>query len=77
MTEETPKVSLATIESLGLLIKILKAQDKWDRLIIELKNSIRAKIDSAESPEDAYRIKLELQAADRFIAFILTQAEGN
>jgi hypothetical protein len=67
---------LSSAETLGQLVKLLKARQGWDSLISDVKQSFRMKIDNAGTPEEAYKVTLELQAVDRFFAFIQQTTEG-
>lgn len=57
----------ATIRSIVLT---LKDDDSWDSTKQDLKNSVQIQLQSTETPEAAFALKLQLDAMDRFFSIL-------
>lgn len=63
-------------ETIQQLVKVLKAQERWENLITALKDSIRIQLENAETPEQTWRMTQDLKAITRIFAHIEAIAEG-
>lgn len=76
MDQEILDIPIQQAEEVRLLVKLLKAQEKWEPLIQTIKNGIKAPMESLTTPEAAFQVTQDLKAVTRIFAQIEAIAEG-